>query len=112
LWLMGAVAWGMAAPQDRAGLLWGSTWRTCVFSISLMAAPFFCAAILSLRSLAPTRARLTGAVAGATAGAAGAAVYALHCPELGAPFVAVWYVLGIALPAAVGALAGRRLLRW
>ncbi|MEJ8835366.1 DUF1109 domain-containing protein [Ramlibacter sp. AN1133] len=112
LWLLGLLAWWAAAPQERPALLWGSTWRTCVFNIGLMATPFFLAALLALRSLAPTRPMLAGAVAGATAGGAGAAVYALHCPELGAPFLAVWYVLGIALPAALGALAGRSLLRW
>ena len=46
------------------------------------------------------------------AGGAGASVYALHCVELAAPFFAVWYVLGISLPAVVGALIGRRFLRW
>ena len=46
------------------------------------------------------------------AGGAGAAVYALHCPELDAPFLAVWYVLGILMPVAAGALLGPRLLRW
>jgi hypothetical protein len=112
LWVLGLLAWSAAAPQERPALLWGSTWRTCVFNITLMAAPFFIAAMLALRTLAPTRPMRTGAAAGAMAGGAGAAVYALHCPELAAPFLAVWYVLGIALPAAIGALAGRSLLRW
>ncbi|MFS2051364.1 NrsF family protein, partial [Variovorax sp. CT11-76] len=49
---------------------------------------------------------------GALAGGVGAAVYALHCPELTAPFIAVWYVSGIAVPVLVGALLGPRLLRW
>jgi hypothetical protein len=39
-------------------------------------------------------------------------VYALHCPELAAPFLAVWYVLGMAIPVLVGAALGRWLLRW
>ena len=47
-----------------------------------------------------------------TAGGFGALVYCLHCPEVGAPFVALWYSLGIVLPSAVGALVGPRLLRW
>jgi hypothetical protein len=33
-------------------------------------------------------------------------------PELQAPFLAVWYVLGMAVPVAVGALLGPRVLRW
>jgi hypothetical protein len=112
VWALGLLVWVAATPQERPTLLWGSTWRTCVFNIALMATPFFVAAMLALRSLAPTRPMLTGAVAGAMAGGAGAAVYALHCPELAAPFLAVWYVLGIAVPAVIGAFAGRSLLRW
>jgi hypothetical protein len=39
-------------------------------------------------------------------------VYSLHCPETAAPFVAFWYLLGISIPTAGGALLGPRLLRW
>ena len=35
-----------------------------------------------------------------------------HCVELTAPFLAVWYVSGIALPVLAGAVLGPRLLRW
>jgi hypothetical protein len=78
----------------------------------LIALPVFVAALLVLRSLAPTQPALAGAAAGALASGAGAAVYALHCPELGAPFLAVWYVLGMAIPVVLGAALGPRLLRW
>ncbi|MDE2606505.1 MAG: DUF1109 domain-containing protein [Burkholderiales bacterium] len=112
IWAMGIVSWTTAAPEARPELLWGQTWRTCAFSISAMALPVFVAAIVVLRSLAPTRPVLAGAAAGAFAGGAGAAVYALHCPEFGPPFLAVWYVLGMAIPVAAGALLGPKLLRW
>ena len=46
------------------------------------------------------------------AGALGALVYALHCPEMATPFLAVWYLAGIAIPTALGAMLGPRLLRW
>lgn len=36
----------------------------------------------------------------------------LHCTEMQAPFLAVWYVLGILIPTGAGALLGSRLLRW
>jgi hypothetical protein len=39
-------------------------------------------------------------------------VYALHCPEVEAPFLAVWYVGGMALPVLAGAALAHRLLRW
>ena len=112
LWLLGAWQWLAAAPAERPPLLWGQTWRTCVFSIGLIALPVFAAALAVLRQLAPTRPAWAGAAAGTLAGGAGACVYAFHCPELTAPFLAVWYVLGMALPALAGAALGPRLLRW
>ena len=62
--------------------------------------------------LAPTRLRLAGAAAGLLSGAVGALVYSLHCPELAAPFLGFWYLLGMLIPTAAGALLGPRLLRW
>ena len=112
LWVLGLAAWFAAPPEARSQLVWGTTWRTCVFNIGAIGLPVFVAAFLALRGLAPTRPALAGGAAGALAGGAGAAVYALHCPELQAPFLAVWYVLGMAVPVAVGALLGPRLLRW
>ena len=112
VWGVAAGQWLTAPPPERAELLWGQTWRSCAFSITLIALPVLVAALGALREMAPTRLRLAGAAAGALAGGAGAAVYALHCPELGAPFVAVWYVLGMALPVALGAWLGPRVLRW
>ena len=61
---------------------------------------------------APTRLRLVGASAGLVAGGLAASVYALHCPEMAASFVGFWYVLGMLVPTAAGALLGPRLLRW
>ena len=55
---------------------------------------------------------LAGACAGLMAAAVGALVYALHCPEVEAPFLAVWCVLGLLIPTVVGALIGPKLLRW
>jgi hypothetical protein len=51
--------------------------------------PMFAALLWALKGLAPTRPALAGAAAGALAGGAGAMVYALHCPELAAPYIAV-----------------------
>jgi hypothetical protein len=112
LWVLAAATLAIAPAGTRAGLVLGETWRSCSASIAWISLPVFVALLVALRSLAPTRPAWTGACAGAMAGGAGAAVYALHCPELAAPFLAVWYVLGIAIPVAVGALLGPRLLRW
>lgn len=110
--LAAAVALGQAAPQDRAALVWGSTWRSCPFNIALLSVPALGAALWALRGTAPTRLAAAGAAAGLLAGALGALAYALHCPELQAPFLLVWYLAGMALPTAAGRWLGPRLLRW
>ena len=112
VWVMAALAWFNAPAEERMPLLMGESWRVCALSIGLMALSVFAAALLALKGLAPTRPALAGAAAGALAGGVGAAVYALHCMELTAPFLAVWYVSGIALPVLMGAVLGPRLLRW
>jgi hypothetical protein len=101
-----------AAPGERAAIVVGRTAWPCVASIALLSLPAFAALLLTLRGLAPTRPRAAGLAAGAAAGAIAAAAYALHCDESTLPFLATWYVLGVALPATLGALLGPRLLRW
>lgn len=112
LWLIAATVLIVAAPAQRADLILGDTWKTCAFNIALISLPLFAASLWAMKGLAPTRLALAGASAGLLAGALGTLVYALHCPESGAPFVAIWYVLGIAMPTLTGALLGPRVLRW
>lgn len=112
LWLLGVAALMLAPASDRAALVFGVTWRVCSFNIALLSLPMLLAGLVALRTMAPTRPASAGAMAGLLAGGAAAAVYALHCPELAAPFLAVWYVAGVLIPAAAGALLGRTMLRW
>jgi hypothetical protein len=65
-----------------------------------------------MRELAPTRLRAAGLAAGLLAGAIASFAYATVCGEQSAAFVAVWYSLGIALAAGLGAMLGPRALRW
>ncbi len=112
VWCAAALALTQAAPDARAELFWGSTWRYCPPLIALMSLPVFAAALTIMRELAPTRLRLAGAAAGLASGAAAAAVYCLHCPEMSAAFVGFWYLLGMLVPTALGALIGPRVLAW
>lgn len=109
---MGLVVVLGAPPQERLGLVLGRTWLSCALSISFLSLPVFTGLLWALRGLAPTRPTLAGACAGLLAAAVGTLVYALHCPEVEAPFLAVWYVLGLLIPTAAGALIGPKLLRW
>ncbi|HEX5344157.1 MAG TPA: DUF1109 domain-containing protein [Duganella sp.] len=112
MWLAAAVVLLQAAPEARAALFWGSTWRYCPLLIALISLPLFAASLAIMRKRAPTRLRTAGAAAGFAAGAAAAAVYCLHCPELSIVFVGFWYLLGMLIPAAVGAMIGPRVLAW
>lgn len=112
IWVIGAIALARADTAQRALLFFGETWNECPFLIALLSVPAFVAAMWAMKGLAPTRLRLAGAAAGLLAGAVGALVYCLHCPEMGPPFIGFWYLLGMLIPSAVGALLGPRLLRW
>lgn len=112
VWVAAVMAlWG-APPEARLPLVLGSTWRTCPFNIAALSAPALAAGLWALRGGAPTHLAAAGATAGAFAGGLAAMVYALHCPEMAAPFLAVWYVAGMAIPTAAGAWLGPRMLHW
>jgi hypothetical protein len=103
----------LSAPgADMNRMLMGHSSDVCATNILLVAAPTLLAVFWALRQLAPTRLGLAGAGAGLFAGAVGATIYAFHCMEATAPFIAVWYTLGIALSTVVGSILGRFLLRW
>ncbi|HWU98711.1 MAG TPA: DUF1109 domain-containing protein [Oxalicibacterium sp.] len=112
IWIVGAISLMHAAPGERAQLFWGQTWRYCPFLIALLSMPLFVAVLKIMRNLAPVRLRLAGATAGFAAGAAATMVYSLHCPEIAAPFVGFWYLVGIMIPTVIGVLIGPRVLRW
>jgi hypothetical protein len=112
LWTLAAVVLVQTAPEQRTALLFGSTWLVCLFNIPMLSLPLFAALLWALKGLAPTRPALAGAAAGLLASGLAAALYTLHCPEMDAPFLALWYVAGMAIPALGGAATGSRLLRW
>jgi hypothetical protein len=112
MWLLALLALSGAGVSEREALVFGTTWRACAFNIALLSLPLFAALLWAMKGLAPTRLALAGATAGLLSGAAAALIYSLHCPELGAPFLGIWYPLGMLIPAAAGAIVGPRVLRW
>ena len=102
----------LAPPELRPHLLLGGSWRVCTAFVTVLSIPAFCAIFWAMRGLAPTRLHQAGAAAGLLAGAEGLLVSCLHCPESALPFWCIWYVLGMLLPAAAGAVLGKWLLRW
>ncbi|HZZ90122.1 MAG TPA: DUF1109 domain-containing protein [Caulobacteraceae bacterium] len=122
VWLaVAGVAWlaslammeTMRTPASGMTRLWlGWTWNLCPWRILALAAPVFVAALRTMQHMAPTRPALAGAAAGLFAGGVGASVYGLYCEETAAAFVVLWYTLGVAACAALGAAIGSRWLRW
>ncbi|NYE62006.1 hypothetical protein FHW58_003213 [Duganella sp. 1224] len=111
-WLGGVAVLAAAPAELRPGLMLGDTWKVCTTCVTVLSIPAFCALFWALRGLAPTRPRQTGASAGLLAGAQGLLVYCFHCPETALPFWAIWYTLGMLVPAVLGAAVGKALLRW
>jgi hypothetical protein len=110
--VLGLLTLILDRPDQRATALMGHSWKQCPWRITAFAAPVFGALVWALRHFAPTRLAVAGASAGLLAGAIGATIYGLACPETSPAFVAIWYSLGVAVCAGVGALMGRWLLRW
>jgi hypothetical protein len=107
-----AAAQLLAPGADMPRLILGHSSRVCAIRVILTALPTLAATFWALRRMAPTRLTLAGVGAGLFAGAAGAFVYSFHCTESSAPFIGIWYSLGIVLTAAIGGFLGRNLLRW
>jgi hypothetical protein len=121
LWL-GAVAVALAAgvvtelavlPMAAWGpRLVGANALRCLVTVPMLSLLPLAAAMAVLSRGAPLSPAAAGAGAGLAAGAAGALVYAMVCPDDSPLFLALWYGIAVAVVTALGALAGRRLLRW
>jgi hypothetical protein len=101
-----------ATSAQRQILIFGDTWRECSLLVAAYSLPLLAVLLRLFAGFAPQRPRLTGSVVGLAAGATSATLYSLHCPEMAMTFVLLWYSVGIALTAMVGALVGPRVLRW
>ncbi len=123
-----AALWLLAAPLLMAGALllemtavpsadWmalmiGHNMPVCLSMIPLIGLGPLAVFIAALRSAAPTRPALAGAVAGLAAGGLAATFYAAHCTDDSPLFVAAWYTIAIAFLAGLGAVGGRLFVRW
>ncbi|MDX2277221.1 MAG: DUF1109 domain-containing protein [Hyphomonadaceae bacterium] len=99
-------------PAERMRAWMGGGFPWCIVVVPLLAAPTAAGLLWLMRAFAPTRLTLAGAAIGAFSGGVGAMAYSMYCPVDSVAFVTTWYVVAIAICAALGALAGARLLRW
>lgn len=107
--LWGVVTGGMGALTMHAEK---PTLLTCILSIPVLSALPMAAMLWALRQGAPASPRAAGAAGGLVAGALGAMVYSLHCPEDAILFFIPAYGTMILVMSATGAALGARLLRW
>lgn len=109
-----AVAVEMAVvPQDHWALsAVGSMPGACMKYIPLLSIAPFIALFAALRYGATASPVAAGAAAGLVSASIGAALYASFCVDDSPMFLAIWYVGGIALVTALGAIFGRLMLRW
>lgn len=111
--LAGVLGELAATPSSTwASELMGNNALVCLAAIPILSLPVLAAGLLALRHGAPSRPALAGAVAGVLAGGLAATLYASHCTDDSPLFVATWYSLAIGIVTALGAVAGRWLLRW
>ncbi len=110
--LIAGIELAMTPSTQWLDMWLGNSWTICSRNVFLLALPIFAGLLWSYRRLAPTRLALAGTSAGMAAGAWGATLYCLHCPETSALFVLTWYSLGMAGAALLGRLLGPYLLRW
>jgi hypothetical protein len=109
-----ALAIELASVPESAwrSRLVGSNAMICLPMVPILSLAPLGAALLILRRGAPASPTLAGAAAGLVAALSGASLYAFHCFDDSPLFVATWYTLAVLAMMAIGALAGRRLLRW
>lgn len=100
------------SPSAWQGLFFGTTYVDCILSVSLASVPVLVAIFWAYRELAPTRLALSGFLIGLSAGAAGAVAFTFYCHETAAAFLLAAYTPAMLIPAALGALLSRPLLRW
>ena len=112
--LAAAIGSEMMMPQRlpmMTRLVGKNSW-TCMTAIPALSLPILAGALIGLRHGAPARPAVAGAIAGLLSAGLAATLYASHCTDDSPLFVAAWYTIATALVAAVGALAGARLLRF
>jgi hypothetical protein len=112
--LVAGISGEMMMPQRLPMMtrLMGRNSMVCLTAIPAMSLPLLAAALFGLRHGAPTRPAIAGAIAGLLSAGLAATLYASHCSDDSPLFVATWYSIATALVAAIGALAGSRMLRF
>jgi hypothetical protein len=111
---VGAVAAELiVTPRTEWTVRWlGSNAMVCVVAIPALSAVPLALLLMLMRNAAPASPTQAGAMIGALAAAVCATLYGTHCVDDSPLFVATWYACGAVPVVALGAVLGRRILRW
>ena len=110
--VVGGIIFELVVTRIDTQNLTGRTPFDCVALVALYSVCPLVAVFVALRRSAARSPAIAGVAAGLFAAGIGSSIYALHCPNDDAVFVALWYGTAIVLVTVIGALAGRRLLDW
>jgi hypothetical protein len=110
----GLVLWAFAAtpPEARMAAFIGHSIAVCLPAVVILSLPIYAGLVAALRSGAPVRPALSGALAGLAAGGIACGIYSTFCVEDTPLFYGVWYSLAVCLATGLGAVIGARALRW
>ncbi len=102
-----------ALPADHWSVsAMGSMPVACMKYIPMLSLAPLAAILFALRHGAPANPSMAGAAAGLLAATIGATLYASFCVDDSPLFLAIWYVAGMAIVTAAGAIIGARVLKW
>jgi hypothetical protein len=114
--LPGVLLLAFRGATDRSGLPvmghFNLSPAHCVGVILLVSMPALWLILRVLRTGAPTRPGIAGALAGLLSGALGATAFTLACINDAGLFVAIWYSAAILIMSGLGAAVGRGVLAW
>lgn len=100
------------SEDSRSLVMLGDGFYQCLISIVGLSIGLLAAQTLVLRRGAVTQPGGAGAIAGLAAGAIAAITYAFICTEDSPGFYGLWYSVAILISGSIGALVGKRFLKW
>jgi hypothetical protein len=90
----------------------GSNSSVCLIAMPILSLPLLAASLVALRHGAPSRPGITGAFAGMLSAGFAGTLYVSQCTDDSPLFVGTWYTIAIAITTGLGAILGRKVLRF
>ena len=112
IWTLAVLSLMSPDSPDVELLIKSDSGQGCSLSVAALSIPIFAVVFWVLKDMAATRPRLIGFMAGLFSGGFAACIFSLSCTEMSPVFIGIWYLIGMLIPACVGALLGKTFLKW